>query len=320
MFRSRLMLGALGFIILAVFVYASLQQRQTSAPEMLTPLIDPRAIAGMEISRGSGAIRLVQRDGKWFIADNASVEVAVESGRVDAVFDFLNGAQILQRLPCSSQACKNFDLTNDKAVRLQLRWPDNETRTFYLGRDQNYSLQFVRSGQDTAIYLVSKRLMPPLAADIWFSRTILDYDISMLERIEYACDKKKHIAIEYDRADNRFAIRDSGGKGIVKNLDYLRSDFARLPVTRFIARARLQTTVPLVEHRLVFAGNTVVRLCFLRSRDEKTKKFFLDIRVEPGNGGTAQLQYLRTVSLGYVFELPRFDARKYQAHCSDFFE
>jgi hypothetical protein len=104
MFRSRLVLGARGFIIPAVIVYASLPQRRTAGPEMLTPLIDPRAIAGMEISRGSEALRLVQRNKKWFIADNASVEVSIEPGRVDAVFDFLNGAQIIQKVPQSRQA------------------------------------------------------------------------------------------------------------------------------------------------------------------------------------------------------------------------
>ena len=320
MFRSRLMLGALCFIILAVLVYASLPQSRTAAPEMLTPLIDPRAIAGIEISRGSEVIRLVQRDEKWFIADNASVEVAIESGRVDAVFDFLNGAQILQKVPQSGQASSNAGLADEAAVRLQLQWPDNETRTFHLGRDKNYSMQFVRTGLGSDICLVSKRLMPQLAADMWFSRTILDYDLSMLDRIEYACDKKKHVAIEHDRADNRFIITDGGQKDSVKDLDYVRSDFARLTVSRFILRAKLQPTAPLVEHRLIFGGNAVVRLCFLKARDEKAKKFFLDIRVEPGDGGSEQLQYLQNISRRYVFELPRFDAKKYQAACGDFFE
>lgn len=322
MLKTRVTIVSLLIIVVAGVVYLVSNIEKESANSKFYAFINPENIKQIAIEQAEKRIILTSHDNKWFVADNNTFEVAVDSAKILPLFEFINDARIVQKITKKESAYPKFDISGTEAVKVVFQNKDQSAHIFHLGKQKDYSSQFVRKEGDPYVYLISKRLSLNLESDTWFYKKVLDYDFSTLDKIAYTCDQDKILNINYNQSDDKLFINEPPEGKQPKNLALakLRDDFLKISVSKYLQRSQKIDSVLVVSHTLHFRKGESVTLAFLKSSDEKSNKHYLDIKVDAEKSRDNKLQYSKAVSDQYLFELSWFDKKKYQRAYDDFFE
>ncbi len=322
MFKNKVTVFSLLIIIIAGALYFLSKNSEEKQSDRFYTFINPENIKLIKIEKGGKAFKLFSRDNRWFVTDNSSLELAVDTSRVLPVFEFINDPGIIQKITKKESFYPKFELTEDKATKVTLQQRKGDDLVFYVGKDKDYSSRFVRKKGDPYVYLISKRINLDMDKDSWIYKKIPDYDFTKLDYIEYDCSRNnKTVKVYYDKSGDKLFMKDLPENKQGKDLYRLRDDFLKISVSKFVPRSEKTETEHVVSHKLFFKTGETVTLSFLKSTGEKSNKHYLDINVSAG--GAVQdkdLIYLKSVSDRYLFALSWFDKKKYLIDCEDFFE
>jgi len=151
-------------------------------------------------------------------------------------------------------------------------------------------------------------------------KKILDYDISSLVSIDYGYGNNSVIAVSRDAASGKFFINNPPEGKQQKDLTMLPDVFSKIAVSKYVQRSSTITTVPVVSHTLHFRGGETIVLSFLKSAEEKSNKYYLDVQVAVKENSDKNMLYIQAVTGKYIFALSTLDKKKYQRGIDDFFE
>jgi len=321
MIKNRVTVVSIIIIIIAVAVYFfSSDQRQEKQSSSFYGFIEPASIKQIKIEKGKKAVSLNCRDRRWLITDNNSLEIAVDTGKILPVFEFITDSSIVQKITQKKSSYPRFDITEDKAVKLVLQGRDKKDHIFYVGKEKDYASQFVRKAGDPYVYMVSKKMNLSLDKEAWFYKKVLEYDPGALDYIAYTCQKGKILKISYDKTADKLIIKEPPPGKEAQDLKKTREGFSKISVSKYLPRSEKIESLPVNDHTLYFKAGETVRLAFLKSAEEKSNKHYLDIKVDLKEGRDKDLKYLKQISDHYLFSLSWFDKQKYQGDYDEFFE
>jgi len=320
MIKNRVTVVSLIIIIIAVAVYFIYSDSRPEKQSSFYGFIEPASIQQIKIEKGKNAVSLNCRDSRWFITDNNSLEIAVDTGKILPVFEFINDSSIVQKITQKESSYPRFDITEEKAGKLILQGRDKTDHIFYVGKEKDYASQFVRKAGDPYVYLVSKKMDLTLDKEAWFYKKVLEYDPAELDYIDYTCPKGKTLKISYDKTADKLLIKDPPPGKQAKDLKKTREGFSKISVSKYLPRSEKIESLPVNDHTLYFKAGETIKLAFLKSSEEKSNKHYLDIKVDLKESRNEDLKYLKRISDQYLFSLSWFDKQKYQGEYDDFFE
>ena len=272
------------------------------------------------IEKHQKVVKLISRDNKWFVTDNNSIEIYVDSSKLLPFFEFANDNKVIQKITKKKASYLDFELTDEKAGKLVFHTKNGKNIIYFIGKDRDSSSQFIRKADDPYVYLVSKHISMTQDKESWYYMKVLDYDISQLDYAEYSCSEGGKIKMFYDDKEGAFVIKAVPETKEAKVPSYIKDAFWKIPVSRFLPRSQVADTVFVVAHKLIFKAGEVVTLNFLKTSEEKNPTYYLDIKIKGSDVLDKKLEHLKAVSGMYVFSMSWFDKNKYEKSFNDFFE
>jgi len=259
----------------------------------------------------------------WTIKDAGGLPIIVDATKVLKVFEFLNESKVLLRVTKKKENYGIFEVGNTKY--LELRKLKGETVKVYLGKNKDYSSQYVRLDGDPYVYLITKTLNVDSEVQDWFYRKVLAYEEKDLNHIDYRTQDKKNIKVYYDTAKSEFKIDEVPPAGQEpKKLTRIGKMFAGIGIKGYLERASQKNRLKqLVKHTLVFQDDTSAEIRFMNFKGPKkddNMKYYLDLKLTPGKNASAQLRYASDLSRKYLFELHSFNERDFHRKFTDFFQ
>ncbi len=91
MLKNRVIIISLVIICLAAAIYYLSNIRDTKdQSSRFCSFINPEDVKQITIAKEGQTLKLTPRDNRWFVTDNNSIEIAVDSSRILPFFEFVN--------------------------------------------------------------------------------------------------------------------------------------------------------------------------------------------------------------------------------------